>query len=206
MENQLDEHLMYAGDTLFGNNGVNFINTCSAQSALPELTLSDSDKNFPDNIVSAESSQLVSNLALLTEPLPLSLPEIESTFSQVTTPNSTSPFSAQPFLDGKSNVVNSQPFESEAIRLELPPTSNSCAAEQNHCNRDFVSHLQHEPAVAARTQAHPVNRQAPAWQLGSLYVMNCNNNNINDNSQPDISNSNYFGHDKQVFCIWSFSS
>ena len=195
MENQLDENLMYPVEPVFENNEDAFINDCPSGIALPELTLSGGDRTFPENIVSAESSQLISNLALLSEPLPFSLPEIESTFSQVSTCFPVH-FRPRSFPDG--NNVNQNSYYEGNFNLELPSVTTSCGVDLPHNVRGFAA--QHAPLMTTRVTGYsPVNSQAPAWHAGPQCLMNCNNNNVNDYSpQPDVSASAFVTHDNQV--------
>jgi len=191
----MDENLMYSatGDRLFGNNATNLISHCSSKEALPQLALSGSDKNFPDNIVSVESSQLVSNLALLSEPLPLSLPEIEATFSQISTCSQTN-FRPCP---NENDIHLSSYFDRSTAQLELPFLTPSCAANQSHNSCEFVSNLQHEPLMTTCINS-PVSSQPHVWNVGPQYGMNCNNNNVNDSSRADNRDASFFVHSHQV--------
>ena len=226
MEAQIDDQGF--GDVLYDNNARNFLSNCPNEAALPELKFKDDDQSFPDNVVSLSNVQAGLHLALLSEELPVSLPEIESSFnfapsssSQGTQEEMSSrfhPYSRTSTDDNKTHGtisycdISKQPsFESALAANESSyehcyTTSNGNNQRQMPSDRENLVFEQtiHQNQVMATSQ--PQNYQWPTTQ-NNQYVMNSNNNNVNGTTSYHAQQpaSNYFIQDLQVQLFFGFS-
>ena len=185
MDTQLDEQLVYSGESLFEQSDKSY--NYNHESSLPELKLKDGDTAFPDNLTSGNNSgQSISHMTFLTDPLPISLPDIESSFAPTTSQDRQhdSP-RFHPYRGPRDNEIQGERLPEYH---ETCPTLYQSTAVANSENYEQYQQATRKTQYVTNHQPHTVEKNSaffdvsqPQWSEASAvqYALNSNNNNIN---------------------------
>ena len=202
MENQLEEQVADCVDSFFMSNQSDSMSRGSNRSVHQE----ESFKSFSDGIICTNTTgvQAVSNLALLTEPFALTLPEIQSTFSFDSA-------TRQPVQTHHSTHVSTEITQASSSyqvdHSQFQHASNMCSVDRhtNQLRQDCNNDKLHEdfPTLSDHGGASDIGFiDSYQWPRTSQLTMNSNNNNVNDNNQLVApQNASYFVQDEQVCSI-----
>lgn len=205
MDTRLDEQFVYERESLpvFEKNEKSF--SFVDGSTLPELKLKDGDSLFPEDLPSVSSPGSISRMLFSRDSLPVSLPNIESSFAPASGQDKQQ-FSTRfhPYRgphENESQGENLSDFREVCQNLYQPTTISNFGNYDQYAQSTKVSQYNIHQLQPATEKNHPVFDLAQQQWMEvprSQYGMNSNNNNINRHALSNGNQTNYYFTKPQV--------